>query len=211
MYLPAHYEISDADTVRQLIATHPLGTWVVTNGNDLIINHIPFLLDETRGSRGTLIGHVARANPVWKQLQQASSSAVVFHAEQGYISPNWYPGKQQHHRVVPTWNYAVVHVHGKAQAIEDRSTLLNIVTALTKHQEAKHENPWRVSDAPAAHIEKLLGAIVGIEITIDTLIGKFKLSQNQAPLDRQGAIAGLQDCDDDMARALALRMKQTGK
>ena len=207
MYLPAHYEIADADTLHGVIAKHPLGTWVVSNGNELIINHIPFLLDVTRGPHGTLIGHVARANSVWTQLDQASSSAVVFHAEQGYISPNWYPSKHQHHRVVPTWNYAVAHVHGKAQAIEDKNDLLKIVSALTHHQEARQENPWRVSDAPSEHIDRLLGAIVGIEIEIDTLMGKFKLSQNQAPLDRQGAIAGLQDSGEAESIALAELMK----
>ena len=211
MYVPTHFEVNDKAVLHDVITKYPLGTWIVSNGVDLTINHIPFLLDTTRGEHGTLIGHVARANPVWKQLQADTSSAVVFHAEQGYVSPNWYPSKQHDPGVVPTWNYAVVHVHGTARAIEDKEWLLQLVTALTDHHEEHRDHPWQVSDAPKEYIEKRLAGIVGIEISIESLIGKFKLSQNRSDKDQQGVITGLQSSCDPRELALAKRMQQDGK
>lgn len=211
MYLPAHFEVTDKNVLHDVIANHPLGTWVVSNGNDLLINHIPFLLDESKGTHGVLIGHVARANPVWTQLDENTKSAVVFQAEQGYVSPNWYASKRSDGRVVPTWNYSVVHVHGTAKTIEDKDSLLQIVSALTDQHEANQTKPWRVSDAPADYVDKLLGSIVGIEIRIDSITGKFKLSQNRSADDREGVIAGLQDSNESEALDLVRRMLQSGK
>lgn len=211
MYVPAHFEVTDVNALQDVIVKHPLGTWIISNGTELIINHIPFLFDASRGNQGVLIGHVARANPVWKQLGANAKSAVVFQAEQGYISPNWYPSKQEDPGVVPTWNYAVVHVHGRAKAIEDRHWLLEFVTALTNQHESHREYPWQVSDAPEEYIDKRLAGIVGIEIQIECMQGKFKLSQNRLTPDQQGVIVGLKFGDDAAAQALAKRMQQNRK
>lgn len=210
MYMPAHFKVTDQSELHSVITQYPLGTWIVSAVHELEINHVPFLLDTTRGKYGTLIGHVARANPVWQLLTSGVASAVVFHAEQGYISPSWYPGKQEHHRVVPTWNYAVVHVHGTAEVIDDRNWLLAHVTALSNLHEQHQQTPWDVSEAPADYLDKMLAAIVGIAIPIDSLIGKFKLSQNRSRADQSGVVSGLKASDNADALALAQRMKPDG-
>ncbi|HEY6354199.1 MAG TPA: FMN-binding negative transcriptional regulator, partial [Burkholderiaceae bacterium] len=139
MYMPAHFEETRPEVLHALLRDHPLATWVVQSGDGLLVNHIPFLLDAARGPHGTLIGHVARANPVWRQL---GASVAVFQGAQAYISPSWYPTKRAHGKVVPTWNYAVVHVHGAARAIESPHEVLAIVTRLTQTHEAASAVPW---------------------------------------------------------------------
>jgi transcriptional regulator len=200
MYLPAHFEETRPEVLRALVAAHPLATWVVQGGGGLLVNHVPFLLDPTRGPHGTLIGHVARANPVWQQL---GPSVAVFQGPQSYISPSWYPSKRAHGKVVPTWNYAVVHAHGSPRAIESRDELLGIVTRLTQTHEAGHAVPWSVNDAPADYIEQMLKAIVGIELPIERLVGKWKVSQNRGAPDRLGTVAGLQQKADAQSLAMA--------
>ena len=189
MYLPAHFEETRADVMHALLRAHPLATWVVQGADGLTVNHIPFLIDPVRGPHGTLVGHVARANPVWQQL---GASVAVFQGPQAYVSPNWYPSKHAHGKAVPTWNYAVVHAHGTPRAIESRDALLEIVTRLTLAHEGHQAAPWAVSDAPADYIEQLLKAIVGIEIPIVRLTGKWKMSQNRSSADRRGVVAGLE-------------------
>jgi transcriptional regulator len=161
----------------------------VKHGDHLVVNHIPFMLDVGRGAHGTLVGHVARANPVWQQL---GTSVAVFQGPQAYVSPNWYPSKRSHGKVVPTWNYAVVHAHGQPRAIQSRDKVLAIVTRLTQTHEAGSAVPWAVSDAPADYIDQMLKAIVGIEIPIERLVGKWKATQNRSLPDRLGTIAGLE-------------------
>jgi transcriptional regulator len=203
MYLPSHFEVTDIAKLHSLIEAHSLGTWVTRDSQELLINHVPFLVDSTRGTYGTLIGHVARANPVWKTCANNGLSAVVFQGEQSYISPSWYPSKQEHHRVVPTWNYAVVHAHGMPKIVEDRESLLQLVTRLSNKYESQHARPWQVSDAPSDYIDKMLGAIVGIEIQIEKLVGKWKVSQNQSAADRLGVIAGLRARGGEESVAMA--------
>lgn len=190
MYLPSHFAQPDLSTLHRLIRAHPLGTWIQNDGKTLEINHVPFLLDAVDSLNGTLLGHVARANPAWK-IGTNAASTVVFTGEQGYVSPSWYPGKEEHHRVVPTWNYAVVHAHGIAEIIEDHRWLLELVTRLTDEHEASSAVPWRVADAPADYIDKMLHAIVGVRIRIERLEGKFKLSQNRSAVDQMGVVTGL--------------------
>ena len=194
-YLPKHFEETDAATIHALVRAHPLSTWVVpqTDG-ELLVNHIPFLLDAERGPHGTLVGHVARANPVWKALNDAAAAAtvVVFQGPEAYISPSWYPSKPATGKVVPTWNYAVVHAHGTARTFDDRAQLLALVTRLTTLHEAPQVQPWQVADAPADYIDTMLGAIVGIEIPVQRWVGKWKVSQNRTPQDQLGVVAGLQ-------------------
>jgi transcriptional regulator len=189
MYLPKQFEVTDPATLHQVVREHALATWATVLNGEPVVNHIPFLLDPTRGEHGTLIGHVARANPVWRT---PAPSVLVFQGPGAYISPNWYPSKHQHGKMVPTWNYAVVHAHGMPQIVEEAAPLLAIVTRLTNVHESKQAHPWAVADAPTDYIDNLLKAIVGIEIRVQRWVGKFKLAQHYAVQDRVGTIAGLQ-------------------
>ena len=162
-----------------------------TGQGELIANHIPFFLDRHRGPHGTLLGHVARGNPVWRALAGGAPSVVMFRGPQAYITPGWYPGKAEHGQVVPTWNYVVVHAHGVALAVDDREGLLDMLNRLTDANEAHQAAPWRVGDAPTDYIDKLLRAIVGIEMRITRLEGKRKLSQDESGPDRLGTVQGL--------------------
>lgn len=210
MYVPAHFAETDPDVLRALVAAHPLGTWATLADGEIVVNHVPFMLERERGPHGTLVGHVARANPVWQLLSPGIPSVVVFQGADAYVSPSWYPGKQAHGKVVPTWNYAIVHAHGIPRAIEDRAWLHALVTRLTNTHEAKQAAPWQVADAPAEYVDRMLGAIVGIEIPITTLVGKWKVSQNRSRVDMQGVAAGLLARNDavaaDMAGLVAARV-----
>ena len=203
MYVRQDHRFEDVDAQFSLIEEHALGAWVLQGEDDLVANHIPFLLDRTRGPHGTLVGHVARANPVWKSLAAGSPSLVIFQGPHSYITPNWYPGKAEHGKVVPTWDYAVVHAHGVARAVEDRDWMMDMLERLTNAQEASQPAPWRVGDAPADYIDKLLRAIVGIEIPIERLQGKLKASQDEAVRDRIGAVEGLRGLLRPKADAMA--------
>ena len=199
MHLP-QFANDDPAAWHALMALHPLGTWFSSDDGEFRADHVPFLFDGTRGPHGTLLAHVSRANPVWRKPGQG---LVVFHGPQAYVSPNWYASKQAGGKVVPTWNYAVVHVHGQARAFDDRDELLSLIERLTATQEQGQAHPWKVSDAPAAYIDQLLRAIVGIEITIERIEGRWKMSQNRSKADRQGVAAGLGQVDSDEARAVA--------
>jgi len=200
MYMPAHFEESRPEVLHRLMRAHPLATWIVSGGQSLEVNHVPFLIDTTRGAHGTLIGHVARANPVWQRL---GTSVAVFQGPQAYVSPNFYPSKRAHGKVVPTWNYAVVHAHGMPRAIESPDEVLAIVTQLTQTHEASSAVPWKVSDAPAEFVDQMLKAIVGIEMPIERLEGKWKVSQNRALPDRLGTVAGLRQRGDAQSLGVA--------
>jgi transcriptional regulator len=206
MYIPRHFEETDVKVLRSLIRAHPLGTWVTPGDGRLIANHIPFLLHEDRGPFGTLVGHVARANPVWRDYSRSSPSVVIFQGAETYITPSWYPSKKEHGKVVPTWNYAVVHAHGLPRVFEGKDWLLKHVTELTGVHESKEAKPWKVADAPADYIEGILATIVGIEIPIDALEGKWKAGQNRTPSDQAGAIEGLRRRGDESSSAVAEMM-----
>lgn len=201
-YLPGHFEERDPATLHALIDAHPLATWATVQDGALVVHHVPFRLDRTRGPFGTLMGHVARANPVWRAPQP---SLLVFGGPQAYVSPGWYASKPVHGKVVPTWNYAVVHARGTPVVLEDAASVLRIVSALTDTHEAPQAHPWRVGDAPPEFIEQLLRAIVGIEIPVEQLVGKWKVSQNRSADDRAGVAAGLRARDpaDPMAALVA--------
>jgi transcriptional regulator len=203
MYVPAHFAETNPDTLRALVAAHPLGTWVTWADGEILVNHVPFLLDADRGPYGTLVGHVARANPVWQRFSPTVPSVVVFQGAEAYISPSWYPVKKAHGKVVPTWNYALVHAHGIPRAIEDRAWLHALVTRLTDTHETKQPQPWQVADAPDAYVARMLDAIVGIEIPVTALVGKWKVSQNRSRADMQGVAAGLRGSDGADAKGMA--------
>jgi transcriptional regulator len=203
MYVPKHHEESDTSVLHALIRAQPLGTWVTPGDGVLLANHIPFLVDSTRGDYGTLIGHVARANPVWQAFSKTVDSVVAFQGPQTYITPSWYPSKHAHGKAVPTWNYAVVHAHGMPRAIEDGDWLMQHLNALTEVHEADQALPWKVADAPPEFTDKLLRMIVGIEIPIARLVGKWKVSQNRPEADKLGVIAGLIGRDDAQSKDMA--------
>ncbi len=208
MYLPKYHQLTGHEAILSVIESHPLGAWVCHSEGELIANHVPFILDRSRGAHGTLMGHVSRANSVWLALAPSAPSVVMFRGPQAYISPGWYPSKADHGEVVPTWNYVVAHAHGVARAIEDPDWLLDMLKRLTNAQESRRAAPWQVSDAPAAYIERMLRAIVGIEIPIERLEGKLKVSQDEALQDRIGTVESLQAALSDEANALAGLVKE---
>ncbi len=184
MYVPTHFSVSDEEALFRLIRENPLGV-LVTNGRvGLDANHVPFELDPKEGERGVLRAHVARANPVWKDVVKGAEVLVVFRAEHAYVSPNWFPSKHEFHKQVPTWNYRVVHAHGNITIRDEEPFLRALVARLTTVHEATRPEPWKMSDAPEDYIEAMLRSIVGIEIAINRLVGKFKLSQNRELRDR---------------------------
>ena len=191
MYNPSHFQEKDLGTLHDLITRHPLAALVTLASDGINASHIPLLHDLSTGPLGTLRGHVAKANPQWRDLAPAVRALAIFTGPQHYISPSWYPAKAEHGKVVPTWNYVVVHAHGPMRVIEDREWLRNNVRELTAAQEASFDNPWRIEDAPAGYIDGLLSAIVGIEMTVEKLEGKWKASQNRAAADRLGVVTGL--------------------
>lgn len=208
MYIPPHHAMPDINDAYALMKAYPLGAWVTPSDDGLLANHIPFVLDPSRGRSGTLLGHVARANPVWKQLPDSAPSVVMFQGPQSYITPGWYPSKREDGKVVPTWNYCVVHAHGVARAIDDREWLHEMLVRLTASNESSQALPWKVTDAPADFIDKLARAVVGIEIPIDRLVGKLKLSQDEALQDRLGTITGLVAEGTESAAQMASLVRQ---
>ncbi|MEN9843094.1 MAG: hypothetical protein RLZZ612_923 [Pseudomonadota bacterium] len=205
MYQPKHFMESRPQVLQDLMQSHPLATVVWQGAEGLTAEHLP-LLWQAEGAHGVLIGHVARANPVWRQAEGAAVMAV-FHGPQHYISPNWYPSKAENHKAVPTWNYAVVHAHGRLVVMDDADTKRLIVSQLTQVHERTQAQPWQVSDAPPDYIAQMLHAIVGVRVVIERLEGKWKTSQNQTPVNREGVVTGLQgmaQCAD--APSDALRM-----
>jgi len=198
------------EVLHALIRAHPLATMVTLGANAASgpeANHIPLLIDPESGPLGTLRGHVARANPVWRTFNADIEALAVFQGPQGYITPSWYPGKAEHGKVVPTWNYAVVHARGPLKIIDDAQWLKKLVTQLTKSHESCLENPWQVTDAPADYIDAMLKAIIGIEIPIRRLQGKWKMSQNRLPRDRDGVMQGLEQRADDASRSMLAAFK----
>lgn len=203
MYIPTHFEQSDMATMHGLIRARPLATLITLDSDGINANHIPLHLTKATESFGILRGHVARSNPVWHDLQSNIEVLAIFHGPDAYISPSWYASKQESGRVVPTWNYTAVHAYGSLRIIDDASWIRTQLEALTAHNEASFSEPWAVSDAPAEFTEKLIEAIVGIEIVITRLSGKWKVSQNQPPQNRRSVIQGLNDSGQSEAVAMA--------
>ena len=208
MYLPSQFEENRTEVLHQLMHERPLGTLVTLGAAGLNANHLPFELDSEPLPKGTLRCHVARANPVWRDYSLGTEALVIFHGAQVYISPSWYETKKQSGEVVPTYNYAVVHAFGALRIIQDRAWLRGLVTRLTERFESASAAPWRVSDAPPAFIDKQLGAIVGIEIAVTRLVGKWKASQNRPAQDRDGVVAALDDSADADSLAMAQMIKE---
>ena len=206
MYLPKHFAEDDVAEMHALMRANPLATLVSHGPDGLDANHIPLLLGDAE-PYGKLLGHVARANPLWQPGRVAGEVLVVFQGDESYISPSGYATKAEHGKVVPTWNYAAVHAYGELKVIDDADWILAQVSALTATHEAALPQPWAVTDAPADYIDKMLGAIVGIKITITRLTGKWKVSQNQPAENRASLIAALEKAGNPMAGLIRARQQ----
>ena len=187
MYTPAHFAETRIEELHRILRAHPLGMLVTHGADGLDADHIPMELEASSGPHGTLIGHVARANTLWQRCPPGTPVMVVFRGAEAYVSPNWYPSKQETHRQVPTWNYEVVHAHGTLTVHDNERFARRVVALLTKRHEATEPKPWKMGDSAPEFIDSMLQKIVGFEITITALVGKVKLSQNREPRDRQGA------------------------
>jgi transcriptional regulator len=191
MYIPRANEENRISVMHALIVSQPLGTLVTLGTSGLFASHIPMVLEDDGSQFGVLKGHISRANTQWRDFVPTVDALAIFAGHQHYISPNWYPGKQEHGKEVPTWNYAVVHAYGPLKVIEDEQWLLTFLHRLTDIHEAESPVPWKVSDAPAEFIRSLLNGIIGLELPIHRLEGKWKVSQNRTEAERKGVIEGL--------------------
>ncbi|AMV46336.1 FMN-binding negative transcriptional regulator [Paraburkholderia caribensis] len=191
MYVPAHFAETRKEVLHSRIVQHPFGTLITHGSSGLDANHIPFELAAEDGELGVLRAHVARANPVWQEVANGDEVLVVFHAGDAYISPNWYPSKHELHKQVPTWNYMVVHAHGRMTILDDERYVRGVVGRLTRTHEASEPKPWKMGDAPKDYVDAMVKAIVGIQVEITRLVGKSKLSQNKEARDIHGAAEAL--------------------
>jgi transcriptional regulator len=208
MYLPSHFEETRVEVLHRLIREHSLGALVTLGSDGLNANHVPFEIDPAPAPFGTLQCHVARGNPVWRDFSKDSETLVIFQGAQAYITPSWYPTKRETGKVVPTYNYLAVHAYGRMRVVEDRAWLRNLVGRLTDRHEAARTVPWKVTDAPDDYIETMLGAIVGIEIPVTRLLGKWKASQNRPAADRAGVVQGLGGSEGADAATMARVVKE---
>jgi transcriptional regulator len=210
MYLPQHFKESRPEILGAFMRDHPFATLVSLGADGLIGTHLPMLWDPEPAPFGTLTGHIARPNPQARGARSSGRDGVealaIFHGAQAYISPNWYPSKREHGKVVPTWNYIAVHAYGPLTLVDDAEWLRRLVTRLTDLHESFSAVPWKVTDAPAAFVDQMLKGIVGIEMKLTRLEGKWKLSQNRPEPDQAGTVAGLEGRSDTDSRAVAAAM-----
>ncbi|CAL95070.1 FMN-binding negative transcriptional regulator [Azoarcus olearius] len=203
MYIPAHFAEPDPEKLHALMRAHPLATVVTTSSAGLSADHLPLHIAMASDGRLLLRGHVARANPLWRNAADGVAALAVFAGPEAYVTPTWYPAKRDHGRAVPTWNYAVVHAHGSLRAIDDPAWLRSVLAELTAAHEGARPQPWTLDDAPSDYIDAMLRAVVGIEIEVQRLEGKYKASQNQPAANRAGVIEGLRGEGREQARAMA--------
>jgi len=207
MYEPSHFKVEDRDALHAVMRAHPLATLVTVGEGGLIANPVPFILHAEEGEQGVLRAHLARPNPQWKAIAAGGETLVIFTGTERYVTPAWYASKQEHGKVVPTWNYVTVQVRGPARAIEDPVWLRAQLESLTRQQEAPRSQPWSVSDAPEPFVAAQARGIVGIEIEIAALAGKFKLSQNRQEADKLGVLNGLSADPESESQVMASLVK----
>jgi transcriptional regulator len=210
-YTPAAFREADTAKLHVMMEGAGLATLVTQSDNGPLVSHLPLLLDPAAGATGVLTGHLARANPQWKASDLSQPAVAVFLGPDAYISPNYYPSKHDDPRTVPTWNYVAVHARGRLETFDDPEQLLALVTRLTERHEQRSAKsavkPWAVSDAPADYLGKMVRAIVGVRLTIESIDGKKKLSQNRSEADQQGVVAGLSGSTDPNERGVAALMR----
>lgn len=209
MYIPTANEEKRVPVMHALMVSHPLAALVTLGSGGLVASHIPMVLEDDGSPFCTLRGHVARSNTQWSDLAPSVDALAIFAGPQHYVSPSWYPVKAEHGKVVPTWNYAVVHAYGPLKVIEDKQWLRAHVSSLTDIHEAGFTPPWKIGDAPEEYLQALLNGIVGIELSIRRLEGKWKLSQNRSEKDRRGVAAGLQELDTPASLAMKSLMEES--
>ena len=209
MYLPKQYEETRTDVLHALVRERAFATLVIATDAGLSVDHIPFLLDQDPGPLGVLRGHVSRANPILNATLVDMDAVAIFQGPDHYISPSWYATKKETGKVVPTWNYVVVHAYGRPRFIDDAGWLRGHVDQLTRQHEEMRTTPWQVSDAPEEYITKHIGGIVGLEMPIGRLVGKWKLGQNRSEADQRTMIDGLLIEKD--GAALAALIKTAGR
>lgn len=207
MYRPPAFDEKDPAELARLIGEARLAVIVGDGSDGLAADHVPVLFEPARGPHGTLVGHLARANPRARSAADGGRVLVIFSGPDAYVSPGWYPSKKEAGKAVPTWNYEAVHAHGAIRLFDDRDRLLDVVSRLSDAHEAGRAEPWSVAEAPADFVAAMLKGIVGFEIEIERLEGKRKLSQNRPAADRAGVIAGLDAEADATARATAAAMR----
>jgi transcriptional regulator len=203
VYIPSSNAEHRPEVMFDFMEAHPLAVLVTSSSEGMVATHLPLLVDRTRGAHGTVAGHIARANPQQRQARDGDEALVIFSAHDAYITPSFYPTKVRDGKVVPTWNYVAVHAYGTLRFVSDPTALRRHLEALTSRHESSRERPWSVSDAPEDYIARQLGAIVGVEIAITRLEGKWKMSQNRSAEDIDGVIAGLEASGDPAAREVA--------
>ena len=203
MYLPAHFNETRHDVMHALMRARPFSTLVTQCESGLVANHVPVQTLDEPAPLGCIRGHIARANPLWKEYRADTQALAIFQGPQVYVSPSFYPSKAKTGEVVPTWNYAVVHASGTLRFIQDTAWLRDFVAGLTTTHEQPRAMPWKIDDAPAPYIEKMLSLIVGFEFSITALSGKWKVGQNRTRADQQGVIRSLQSADDADSHEIA--------
>ncbi|MFY8114667.1 MAG: FMN-binding negative transcriptional regulator [Rhabdaerophilum sp.] len=210
MYEPPHFRIEDRAEMLALIRAHPLGILVSAGEAGLMANPIPFLVQENADGSVSLRAHLARPNPQWRALAEAPEALVVFQGHDHYITPSWYASKREHGKVVPTWNYMLVQVRGQAIVKDDPAFVMDQISALTAQEEGVRPQPWAVTDAPEPFIAAQMRGIVGLEIPIREITGKYKLSQNRPGADLEGVVSGLAGERDPAGPAMATTIRQRG-
>ena len=204
MHIPKKFKQNDPNHLKDIILKYPFATLITNSDSGLEANHIPIFLNQSKG-KDILQGHIAKVNPLWKNLKDKSEVLVVFNGPNCYISPNYYPTKKETGKVVPTWNYVTVHVKGVMSYIHDEKWKLNMLNNLTNQHEVGQPNPWSISDAPEEYIQKMIPAIVGLEIKALSITGQWKVSQNQPEQNKQGVAAGLsQESESDSQKIAEL-------
>ena len=203
MYVPAHFKEDRIDVLHEFIRNTRLATLVSMTADGMIASHAPLMLDPDPAPYGTLIGHLAKANPHARAANPGVQTLVIFQGTDGYITPSYYAAKKEHGKVVPTWNYTAVHAYGTLEVFDDPARLLEVVTRLTNRYETPRAQPWAVADAPDDFVQGMLRGIVGIALPIARLEGKVKMSQNRPAADQAGVIKGLRlDGQDALADAV---------
>src|SRR5580692_11585778 len=208
MYTPKAFEVTDLAILHAAIKQSELATLVTNTTRGLVATHLPLMLDESKGEYGTLTGHISRANAQWRETDPEAEALIIFLGLDTYVSPSWYPAKQETGRVVPTWNYAAIHAYGRLTFFDDPEWLRTMVTELTRKHEASFPAPWQPTDAPAAYIDSLLKAIVGFEFRILRLEGKEKFNQNRSVEDRLGVMEGLRKLGEERKTEVAELMEE---
>lgn len=196
MHIPSKFKQNDEKQLKSMMREYPFATLITHSESGIEATHLPVIITNTQG-KDIVQAHIAKANNIWQSTKEGADVLLIFNGPNCYISPNYYPTKKESGKAVPTWNYVAVHVRGKIAFIHDEQWIYNMIDALTTEHEYEQETPWSMSDAPQSYIKKMLPAIVGIEITIDSMEGQWKLSQNQPEINKTGILQGLAKKDNN--------------